>query len=569
MIPILPCRTTFFFYQTGRAAFDLVTLIIALALLDGAFESENVTSVESVFAAQVPDGLEYLPFQWKKEWLKRPIFCGSNDDLSRPMSYRSLHEYIKDHSLEMGYPDAISPKHWRRNVGNTVNRNATGPERDLIMRHNQGSNTFRVSYLNQTVEYDVIAGVLDEPSEDDFLRKLSCAGHARDCRAKKDMVPPEVWAALKKKGEAQDIQDMLVQSDELRAEAKRLPKEQVQRKKELNTWADTLTRRINSRRATEKRHVITRYHKFYFEKAPTRDLDRQLNGEAPIAYIPPTIECQLPERAAVAKLLSEQPAKLDAEQLRSLRIEICSLFVRLGRLRELPRPRTQQFLSKLAAPAPQPSPSPSPVFDSAYYPESPVSSPPSSPSPSPSPPPISPSYSSYSWTDAQTGVVYSDAVMVRTKSLSLALSDSSSYTQSFSTSSLAGALDFGLCQPSSVSVSSYSAPPAIPPSEEWSSSLQYALGWNMVPPAPVVEQKPAPVLNPQSTYYPIQNTTVAYVDENVAPSTYYSHSAQNISSYSIPPPPVSVRKPASSSLYARYAPASQTFAHTPRFASHW
>lgn len=126
--------------------FNLVTLIISLALIDGALESDKLTTVESVFAAAVPDGLEYLPLQWK-EWLNRPVFRRSNNDLSRPMSYRTLHKYMTDHSLEMGYPVAIGPKDWRRNVGNIANRTATGPERDLIMRHNEGSNIFRTNYL--------------------------------------------------------------------------------------------------------------------------------------------------------------------------------------------------------------------------------------------------------------------------------------------------------------------------------------------------------------------------------------------------------------------------------------
>ena len=54
--------------------FDLVTLMISLALLDGGFESQYLTTVETVFAAQVPDGLEYLPLQWKEEWLNRSVF---------------------------------------------------------------------------------------------------------------------------------------------------------------------------------------------------------------------------------------------------------------------------------------------------------------------------------------------------------------------------------------------------------------------------------------------------------------------------------------------------------------
>ncbi|KAF8642906.1 hypothetical protein AX16_009339, partial [Volvariella volvacea WC 439] len=126
----------------------------------------------------------------------------------------------------------------------------------------------------------------------------------------------------------------------------------------------------------------TSRYEFYL-KAPTRDLGRQLNGDAPIEYIPPTIDCQLPERAAVAMLLSEQPDKLDAQQLRSLCIKVCSLFVRLDRLREPTRSRDKKFLSKLAEPASKPSPSPTPDLVNVPSPEASSSPPPFSPSPSP------------------------------------------------------------------------------------------------------------------------------------------------------------------------------------------
>lgn len=410
--------------------------MISLALGDSAFESEHLTTVESLFDVRIPDGLEYLPFQWKKEWLNRPIFRSSNNDLSRPMSYRALHEYMRDHSLEMGYPDAIGPKDWRRNAANTANRTTTGPERDLIMRHNEGSGTFRHSYLNQTVEHDMIAAVLNEVSQASLLQKLSHTGHARDRRAKRDMVPPDVWVALKQKGEAPDICELMQKRDLLRAEAGALKAEEekdqelvVRRKTELGKEADRLTRRINSRRATEKKRVITRYHDFYFKTAPTCDVNRQLNGDAPLQHTPPVIECQLPERDELARLLSDQqPGKLDSKQLRALRIDVCCLYVRFGRLREPARPRIKQFLAGLAAPSPaEPkSSSPSPVpssssssFSSQHHSLPSPLSPPSSSWSSRSPSPVT---SASSW--ASDTYTHDSGV-----SSSPALSDSSYYSQ--------------------------------------------------------------------------------------------------------------------------------------------
>ncbi len=335
------------------------------------------------------------------------------------------------------------------------------------MRHNEGSGTFRHSYLNQTVEHDMIAAILNEVSQASLLQKLSHAGHARDRRAKKDMVPPEVWETLKKKGEAADIEEMVQRRDSLRAEAKALTVVGL-KKKELGKEADRLTRRINSRRATEKTHVISRYHDFYFKTAPTRDLNRQLNGEPPLEYTPPVIECQLPEHSEVAHLLSEQrPDNLDDEQLRALRIQVCSLYVRLGRLREPARPHVKQFLAKLGAPA-RKSSSPSPVPEVVdkvaspkYYSGSPS---PSSPSPS-----LSPASSPSPITPTSSWAGYPDVSGVCIPSHGLALSESS-YNSQFYTCSDSQSYQY------QAPPLAYAAP-VIPPQETWNSTLQYALGY--------------------------------------------------------------------------------------------
>ncbi|KAH9967053.1 hypothetical protein BGW80DRAFT_723791 [Lactifluus volemus] len=51
-----------------------------------------------------------------------------------PLPYRTLHDYMGGQSLDMGYEKPIGPKDWRRNVGNTVNGQASDAVRDQVMR---------------------------------------------------------------------------------------------------------------------------------------------------------------------------------------------------------------------------------------------------------------------------------------------------------------------------------------------------------------------------------------------------------------------------------------------------
>jgi hypothetical protein len=82
-----------------------------------------------------------------------------------PLPYRTLHDYMGGQSLDMGYEKPMGPKDWRRNVGNTVNGQASDAVRDQVMRQSNHSNVFQDAYFNAHVQFDVQNAVLGEPLE--------------------------------------------------------------------------------------------------------------------------------------------------------------------------------------------------------------------------------------------------------------------------------------------------------------------------------------------------------------------------------------------------------------------
>lgn len=104
-----------------------------------------------------------------------------------------MQNYMTDQSLEMGYhPQPIGTKDWRRNLGNTNDRGATAAERDdNIMRHNEGSDVFRTSYLNANVQFDVQSAVLGEPMQNQLLKMLS---HVRTPHSRSTCPRNTVWS---------------------------------------------------------------------------------------------------------------------------------------------------------------------------------------------------------------------------------------------------------------------------------------------------------------------------------------------------------------------------------------
>ncbi|RYP48545.1 hypothetical protein DL768_005584 [Monosporascus sp. mg162] len=71
-----PKPTVFFFTLTRRLIFCLITVIVSLALHDGAFAAPSLTSIRRVFEAKNRGPVKCTPLRWEREWLKRPEIEG-------------------------------------------------------------------------------------------------------------------------------------------------------------------------------------------------------------------------------------------------------------------------------------------------------------------------------------------------------------------------------------------------------------------------------------------------------------------------------------------------------------
>lgn len=165
-----------------------------------------------------------------------------------------------------GLRKAFRPKDWRRNVGNTVNGQASDAVRDQIMRHNNHSNVFQDAYLNAHVLFDVQNAILGEPLQNAMLDMLSHVGHTRDSRAINDMVPDDVWATLQSDPEVVELERQRAALKGGDYRVKGMPHEDEVRR---------LTRSISSAKARWKKMVIAEYRAYYFKHRPTWDLERQ------------------------------------------------------------------------------------------------------------------------------------------------------------------------------------------------------------------------------------------------------------------------------------------------------
>ncbi|KAN0072770.1 Protein of unknown function (DUF3435) domain containing protein [Elaphomyces granulatus] len=178
--------TIFFFTTTRKLIFCLITIIVSLAVCDGAFQAQSLTSARQVFQTKNLGPVKCTPFRWKKEWLKRPVFRRFNGAIisDEPLQYHKLKDDMARQSLDSGCEKAIEPKAWRRGAANSANANASDAVRDQMMPH---------TYINEKVEFHLQNAFLEEPTEDGLIGMLSHVDLMRDPRASKNMVPDEVW----------------------------------------------------------------------------------------------------------------------------------------------------------------------------------------------------------------------------------------------------------------------------------------------------------------------------------------------------------------------------------------
>ena len=110
--------------MTRRLIFCLITVIVSLAVLDGAFEAPSLTCARRVFEVRNSGPTKCTQLRWKQEWLKRPVFRQIYDattSVDEPLPYNKLRDDVARQSLNCGCEKAIEPKAWRRGAANKAN----------------------------------------------------------------------------------------------------------------------------------------------------------------------------------------------------------------------------------------------------------------------------------------------------------------------------------------------------------------------------------------------------------------------------------------------------------------
>jgi hypothetical protein len=194
-----------------------------------------------------------------------------------------------------------------------------------MMRHDPKWATFNSAYINEKVQFHLQNAVLDEPTEDSLIGMLSHIGLMRDPRARKDMVPDEVWAKMPPDPEILALEAERAQLKGGQYRIKGTENEDRIRK---------LTELIAKKRAKRAKDIQREYREDYFHNRPTWEIEGQANGEEEQEYVEPGVDLHIPERAELAEILCNQPEGLSSNALLALRIQAGELMSILCNKRE-------------------------------------------------------------------------------------------------------------------------------------------------------------------------------------------------------------------------------------------
>ncbi|OAA34045.1 hypothetical protein NOR_08702 [Metarhizium rileyi] len=105
----------FIFYEVDDLLFDAILHLLALALLDQAFEA-NVQTVQDVYKIRVLPARPSIEFNWRKEIRDKPIFrqAVANDGMARTsdteaLRYHTYLYYLQRLGLVTGFMQILNP----------------------------------------------------------------------------------------------------------------------------------------------------------------------------------------------------------------------------------------------------------------------------------------------------------------------------------------------------------------------------------------------------------------------------------------------------------------------------
>ncbi|KAE8397492.1 hypothetical protein BDV37DRAFT_291961 [Aspergillus pseudonomiae] len=333
-----PKRKIFLMSEVKESVFDIIILVIVMAILDDAFES-NIRSVEEVFSSRVLAPRRSNRLKFRKDKLNVPV-CrqpistgyGTRTHDMKPLKYHTYLYYLQRLNLAVGMIQAMRPYDLRRGTGEAVDSVASLPLLQQVMGHAYAS--VYQKYMNQRVQCHVQAAFLGIPSENALMNILSHQSRYVDPRAPAhfDDLTSTQRASISSHPEIIRLREL---RDSLAAEAKELygsSKNAAGTKiGELKAKADA---NLRCAKAKLKKEAFNAARGEFFDTIDTKEINKQLDPSFidvdDNEYRPESVVHKLEERRRIAQMMKLPTKDLSEKEALDHRLALANALIDLG-----------------------------------------------------------------------------------------------------------------------------------------------------------------------------------------------------------------------------------------------
>ncbi|KAK4223504.1 hypothetical protein QBC38DRAFT_425312 [Podospora fimiseda] len=333
-----PRPKTLILYEVDDLVFYPTILMIAIAILDDAFDSD-IRSVDDLYQVRMPTDRRSLEFTWKRQMLNVPVFRQPDNkstfgtSLNQPIRYNTYIEYLKRLGIGCGFMQLLNTYMIRRGAGEAIEAVATQGQLQQVMNH-QNAGIYQ-AYINQQVQVDTMAATIGKPSKRALIKAATHMSRYIDPRAPQQASSED----LERIGRDYNIESLIQAKETFFQHAVQesctLKKAKADGTK-LYTMYKDVAMKVKSTQALMKRKALENTRHQFFERINTIEINNQLhNNNSP--HNSSDIRCpslQLEERRAIAALIALGCSDLDENKKTLHRLATADTLVLLGRARE-------------------------------------------------------------------------------------------------------------------------------------------------------------------------------------------------------------------------------------------
>ncbi|KAM5348918.1 hypothetical protein ACJ41O_008741 [Fusarium nematophilum] len=317
--------TWFTFIEEDIPALCPVSHVLAKALAEGVIDAPGYqTRAEPFFSTKLNQ--PSIKIKWKREWLHRPVFRRTLDDLgtksNEPLTAATFDSHSIRLGVAMGLLERLTEYAYRRGFANCVDENYRQSVRDQGLRHRPNSTIYQEAYHNANCNAVVQDAFLGRGTATPYLAIFNHMGLRRDENAPK-VVSDELMCAI---GPSSDVRRLEEEVKKMKADLEEKYGRISSAPKEDQSRYARKREELRTARQKHRRKVFKMIYKDHFDAKDEEELQKQLQGIRE-PEVKREVQHVLQQRTQVADILSDMDDAIPQQEIVQRKVEAINAWV--------------------------------------------------------------------------------------------------------------------------------------------------------------------------------------------------------------------------------------------------